>query len=194
MDKNAKNQIKKQLTTPALIALIAAVLMVLSVFLPYGVAIGDRAEWIEEHPDYVVYEELNLTASDMKNVSILEYTRIYYTMCEELLHDSFYGTFYLAIFCLIVGLSAIAGLFALGRKPIGTMIFALMAMGVFQLQNMDYTMRGILPGTYYDWGIAHYLFPVAVAVALAASIWMLVKKIIVKKQIKATPVEELTAE
>ncbi len=194
MDKNIKNRIKKQLTVPAMIALIATVLMITSVFLPYGVAIDERAEWIEEHPDYVVYKDMNITASDMKNVSILEYTRIYYTLCDEFWHDSSYGAFYLAIFCLIVGLSAIAGLFALGRKPIGTILFALMAMGVFQIQNTDYTMRGVLPNTYYDWGIAHSLFPTAVAVAIVASVWMLVKKIIVKKQIMATPVEELTAE
>lgn len=89
MDKNTKNQIKKQLTVPAIVAMIATVFMIASVFLPYGVAIDERAEWIEEHPDSVVYEDLNITASDMKNVSILEYTRIYYTLCEELWHDSF---------------------------------------------------------------------------------------------------------
>lgn len=194
MDKNTKNKIKKQLTTPALIALIAAVFMVASVFLPYGVAIDERAEWIKEHPDSVVYEDLNITASDMKNVSILEYTRIYYTLCEELWHDSFYGVFYLAIFCLIVGLSVIARLFAWGRKPIGTILFTLMSMGVFQIQNTDYTMRGILPGAYYDWGVAHYLFPIAVAVALVASVWMLVKKIKAKKQVIGTPTEETTTE
>lgn len=194
MDKNTKNQIKKQLTIPALIALIATVFMVVSVFLPYGVAIDERAEWIEEHPDYIVYEDLNLTAKDMKNVSILEYTRIYYTLCEELWHDSFYGIFYLTIFCLIVGLSVIAVLLAYGRKPIGTIIFALMAMGVFQIQNTDYTMRGILSRTYYDWGIAHYLFPLAVAIVLGASVWMLVKKIKAKKQMMETPMEETTTE
>lgn len=191
MDKKA---MKKALKLPAIIALLATLLMVICVFLPYATVTEEKAEWCDTYPDYVVYEELNMTAKDIKNVSIFDFTRIYYTLCEQLWHDSFYGIFYVAIMGLILGFALIAALFALGRKPIGVMIFAGASMGVFHVQNLDYTMRGVIPGSNYDWGMAHYLFPVAATVAVAAAIWMLVMKIRFKKALKAQAVETVIPE
>ena len=53
------------------------------------------------------------------------------------------------------------------------------------MQNWDYTDRGVIPSSSYDWGLAHTLFPIVAFIALAGAIWMLVMKIIAKKQLQA---------
>ena len=52
------------------------------------------------------------------------------------------------------------------------------------MQNLDFTERGVIPSSSYDWGIGYYVFFGAAAVALIGAVWMLVKKIIIKRQLK----------
>ena len=66
--KDLKNN---KLFIPFIIALIGTILMVATVFLPYATAIDDHAESIKENPDAVVYEELDMTAQDMMNISMV---------------------------------------------------------------------------------------------------------------------------
>ena len=51
----------------------------------------------------------------------------------------------------------------------------------FHVQNIDYTLRGVIPGDGYGWGIAYYLFPIAAAAAFGGAVWMLVRKVKIRK-------------
>lgn len=185
MEKIQKDTIKQKTLLPFVIALVSALLMLLCVFLPYSAATEERAEWIDKYPDTVVLEETNLTAADMKHISMAKYAHIYFTMSEELWHDSTVGILYIVLVALIGGGVVVAAVFVLGRKPIGCMIFGGLACVVFHLLNLDFIDRGVIPSDSYDWGIAHTLFPIAAVIMIASALWMLVMKIIIKRQQRA---------
>jgi hypothetical protein len=50
MDKFKKIAIKKQTMLPFIVAMVAALVMVVCVFLPYATATEERAEWIDNIP------------------------------------------------------------------------------------------------------------------------------------------------
>ena len=185
MEKIKKDTIKKKTLIPVVVTLIGALLMVLCVFLPYSTATEERTEWIDKYPDTVVLEGMQLTAADMKNISLAQYTHIYFTMSEEFWHDSSVGTLYVVLVALIGGGVAVATIFVLGRKPIGCMIFGGLACGVFHLLNLDFIDRGVILSDSYDWGIAHTLFPIAAVILAGGALWLLVMKVNLKKQLKA---------
>ena len=165
--KNLKNN----LFIPFIIALIGTLLMVATVFLPYATAIDDHAENIKDNPDAVVYEELDMTAQDMMHISMVEYANVYSNLADQLFGDSSYGVFFVVLVALIGGIAII--------------IFNILSFGVFSLQNWDYTDRGVIPSSSYDWGAGYYIFYVAAFVTLAGAIWLLVNKILAKKESKA---------
>ena len=190
MDKFKKEAIKKQTMLPFIIAMIGALVMVACVFLPYSTATEERAEWIDKYSDTVVLEEMDLTAADMKNVSMAKYAQIYFTMSEEYWHDSTVGIFYIVLVAFIGGGALVAVLFALGRKPIGSILFGAASYGVFHMLNWDFTDRGVIPSDSYEWGIAHTIFPIAAVILIVGAAWMFVKKILVKKKLKAEAITQ----
>ena len=179
MDKMTKKQINKKLTIPFIIALLGAMMMTACVFLPYSTATEEQVEWIEKYPDTMAFEEVGLYAKDLKNVSLVKYARIYNVLIEE------FGIFYIALVALVGGGALIAVLFVLGKKPIGSILFGALSCGVFHLLNQDFVNRGVIPSDSYNWGITHMLFPIGTAALLVGAVWMFVKKIIVKKKMKA---------
>ena len=185
MDKNKKAILKQKTLLPCVIALVGAFVMILCVFLPYATATAERAEWIDKFPDTAVIDAMDLKAEDMRNISMAQYARIYFTMSEEYWHDSFVGIFYIVLVALIGGGALVAALFAWGRKPIGCIIFGALSCGVFRTLNWDFMDRGVIPSDSYDWGVAHTLFPVAAVILAAGAVLMFVKKVIIKKKIKS---------
>lgn len=176
--------LKNKLFIPFIVALIGSLLMVATVFLPYATAIDDRAEYIKDNPDAVVFEGLDMTAQDMMHISMIEYANVYSNLADQLFGDSSYGIFYVVMVALIGGFSLLAVLLSFLKKPIDVIIFDILAFGVFSLQNWDYTDRGVIPSSSYDWGAGYYIFYVAAVVTLAGAIWLLVNKILAKKQSK----------
>ena len=80
------------------------------------------------------------------------------------------------------------------------MIFDLLAFGSFSFLNFAMKEDFIDPDKY-AWGIGYSIIQIAIAVVFAAAIWMLVKKIIAKRELKAvlitepvSPVAEMPAE
>lgn len=175
-------KIKNSLFIPFIVTLIGTILMLTAVFLPYATAIDDHAENIKANPDAVVYEELNMTAQDMMHVSMVEYAYVYGNLADQLFEDPFYGVIYVVLVALIGVCALLASLFALLKKPIAVIVFDVLSFGVFSLQNWDYADRGVISGNYYDWGAGYYIFYIAAGVTLAGAIWLLVNKILAKKQ------------
>ena len=72
------------------------------------------------------------------------------------------------------------------------MIFDLIAFGSFTVLNMA-TKADFFGADKYAWGIGYYTTVSAFAIVFAGAIWMLVKKIIAKKELKvqdiAQPIE-----
>lgn len=176
---------QNKLLIPFVIALVGTVFMFITIFLPYATAKNEYAEKMNTYPDEIVYEELNITSKDMINISMVEYAKIYSKLSEQIWGTTAYGIFYVALVALIGGFSLLSVLFTVLKKPIAVVIFSLLSFGVFSMQNFDYSDRGVIPSNTYGWGVAYYIFYIAFAMALIGAVWMLVSKIIQKKQQKS---------
>ncbi len=175
---------KNRQLIPFIIALVAALFMVVSIFLPYSSATETHAETIKENPDVIVYKDPDITSGELLDISMFEYARIYALLSEDLYGNAAVGFFYVAMVGLIGGFALLNLLFVSLKKPIPGIVFSVLAFAVFLLQNWDYTDRGVVPSRSYEWGIGYYVFFAVAVIALAGNIWMLVEKILLKKQAK----------
>lgn len=175
----------KKLWIPFILTLLATLFMLSCIFIPYATATPEQAEKLALFPDAQIDDSLSLTAKDMQDISMVKYAYMYSAIKDQSAANALVSNICIAMVVLIGVFSLLAILFSLWRKPIPVIIFTLLAYGVFAAQNFDYTDRGIIPSNAYDWGLAHTLFPIAVIIALASAVWMLVTKLLLKKQAKA---------
>lgn len=176
MNKKALNE---KLRTPYLVTLVAVVLLIVSIFLPYATATEEAAEELE------ILEELeaipgDLEAKDFESLSLVGFATVY-----NKLEGDETGDIFTAFVAVIGALSVIALLFVLGRKPGGILIFSVLAYLVSFVMDMACKSAGIGNGEAYNWGLAHTTFPLAVVLAVVGSIWMIVKKRAAKKELTA---------
>lgn len=171
-----KQEMNKRLLLPFLALLIALAAMLLAAFLPQLTATGDFAESIQAMPDAIADAKLDWTAQDLYHLSMLEYAQLF----------SEGSVFYLVVFGVLLAFCVLALLFALLKKPVPVMIFDVLALGASLIFSSDCTMRGIPQSGRYVWGFGHYLFPIASALALGCAVWMLVKKVRLKKSLPGT--------
>ncbi len=163
----------KKISIPVVLALAGALLMLLTIFLPY-IAVTDKVEDTVE-----VYQELfdvDMDEGDYKSISM--------TKIPGLLNESEdgVGTIYSVIVILVAGFSALAALCAFFKKPILAIICGIISAVVFTVQNTIYTASEIVPSDYLKWGIAYYVFYIAAIVLLVGAIAIIVSKRAAKKQ------------
>lgn len=173
-----KKTAPKGLLIPFLITLLSALLLVSTIFMPYASATDTFAERIDKMPDTIVDTKLNMTAEDMRHISMFEYAQAYININDVYA----VGIVYVVFVAMIGAFALLTLLFALLKKPIPVIIFSVLALGTFLIQNWDYSDRGVVPGNNYDWGIAYYLFFAAFVLILGGAVWMLVCKIKAKKE------------
>ena len=71
------------------------------------------------------------------------------------------------------------------------MFFDLLALGGFSFLNYAMSQDFIGPDKY-AWGIGYYLTLLSIGTVFTAAIWLLVKKIATKRELKARPLSEPT--
>jgi len=74
---------------------------------------------------------------------------------------------------------------SLCKKPIGIIIFDLLALGAFKITCFDFEDRGVVPSNSYDWGIVSWLAYVIGVVIFAGAVWLFIEKRKAKKLAKA---------
>ena len=163
----------KKISIPVVLALAGALLMLLTIFLPY-IAVTEEVEDTVE-----VYQELfdvDMDEGDYKSISM--------TKIPGLLNESEdgVGTIYSVIVILVAGFAALAALCAFFKKPILTIICGIISAVVFTVQNTIYTASEIVPSDYLKWGIAYYVFYIAAILLLVGAIAIMVSKRAAKKQ------------
>ena len=187
MDKIAKKTLNEKLKFPFIVALIGVLILVVGMFLPYITAVGEMGEYIEKYPDRIEIEDLELTASDLKDIPVISVSQIIAGIYGE--DDGTLANVIVFTFCSFVVLTA---LFVAFKKPIAVMIFELLAYGVFAFLSA-YMKEDFIDPDKYAWGIGYTIIQAAVVLVFAAAIWMLVKKIIAKRELKVTPITEPVA-
>lgn len=174
----------KVILIASLISVVSAVVLLVSLFLPYASMKKDLAKDVRSEPaqETPFSDKLNYDSHDLINVSLFKYTRIYSTYSNEFWGDSAHGIFYVVLFALFVTFGALVLLFSALRKPIPVIIFDVFLFIVFLVNNYDYKDRGIIPGDTYEQGIVFTLYFVFTAVVLVSAMVMLVMKIQLKKE------------
>ena len=182
MDKIAKKTLNKKLVIPFIIALVGVAVMVAAMCLPYMNAQGKLADYIELL-DSIELEEENISATP----SVVSVKEVITTIYGE---DD--GKIAEIIVLVFGGFVALTALFVILKKPIAVMIFDLLAYGVFAFLSA-YMKEDFIDPDKYAWGIGYTVIQAAIAVVFAAAVWMLVKKIITKRELKATAITEPVA-
>lgn len=187
MDKIAKKTLNEKLKLPFIVALIGVLILVIGMFLPYITAVGEMGEYIEKNPDRIEIEDLELTAGDLKDIPVISVSQIITGIYGE--NDGAIANIIVMVFggCLVL-----TALFVILKKPIAIMIFDLLAFGSFSFLNFAMKEDFIDPDKY-AWSIGYHVIQVVIAVVFVAAIWMLVKKIIAKRELKAMSIAEPVA-
>ena len=187
MDKIAKKTLNEKLKLPFIVALIGVLILVVGMFLPYITAVGEMAEYIEKNPDRIEIKDFELTASDLKDIPVISVSQIIAGIYGE---DD--GAIANVIVIAFGGFLALTALFVILKKPIAAIIFNLLTYGVFSFLSA-YMKEDFIDPDKYAWGIGYTIIQVAIAVVFVAAIWMLVKKIITKRELKTMSIAEPVA-
>lgn len=172
---------KKKMLLPSIIALIGALLLVVTIIVPFASATEDFEEYLEylDDRDIEYGKELGMTNEEQIDLSLVEYAVGYARLAEQGWSEGIIYVCVIAIFCLFILLTILCtGL----KKPIGIIIFDILSLGMFLLIQWDFDERGVVPGYHYDLGTAHYFCYLGFAVALAGAIYLIATKRNLKKE------------
>lgn len=168
-------------------AILASLMIAVSFFLPYASANAEYREQLDSVPNGVTIPGLDMSADDMKDISLFEFVKIF-SSAEALGQPTDTATIHIVL-DVFLGIFALGNiLFSVLRKPVPLLIFNGLTFGVFSLISWDFKDRGALPSVTYDIGIAHYIYYICAAVVLVSAIVMLVLKIQQKKQLQTAAV------
>ena len=151
--KEVQEEKTKRMLYPWLVMLVGAVLLLITLLLPY-------ASSTKEH-------------KEMPNVSLVEYVRIYATAASyDGYKDAAVAT--VVIIVIFAVLSLLTMLLSVLKKTIGVIVFDFLALISFHLIHFDFADRGVLPSNWYNWGIASCLGYIAGIAVIAGAVWMIV--------------------
>ena len=176
----------KKFSVPKIVILVACVMGVIGLFLPYTKSIGEYRDNLKSNPDTIVAKEVNFKASDVMDISIMEYFKMYK---YEMSHSSDEWTKGTSTVNVVITIALIAFIiltlvFALLNKPILTIIFTVL-MGISSgLMNYDIVDRGVIPSSTYTYGLTYYLYIALAIVILVSSILIIIKNKKTKKNAK----------
>ena len=173
-------KLTKKFTIPNLIALIAAVVLLLTIFLPYMAANKEYAEMLDEYGSEVAFPGSDITAKDLKDVSLVEFAGIAEAMADFAPSGSGLDAIPVLVYAIAI-LGFVAALFAYFKKPVLVIIPSALSYGIALIFEAGIKESGALNMSVYDWGIAHTLIPLAVLGCIVGAVWMIVEKNKAKK-------------
>lgn len=148
-----------------IINIIAAIIMVLTIFLPFASANGNYAE--------------GLSQFNMNIMSLSKFSKGYI----YIMNNGGYGADECIIYIGIIGIFfalTIITLIANIRKHFKTtIVFSILSILIFSIIKWDFSVRNVVPGPRYSIGIGQYLFYIAAIVNIISVIYL--KKLIKKE-------------
>lgn len=178
----------KALRIPYLITFISGALLLLMMLFPYASAKEGYKEILLKDADGFYAEEIEMTNKEAANISLGEYIVMYAEAAKQGIQKE------TSIACVVIiavfwALTVLTYIMAILKKPIGIVIFDLLAMCAFKIIHFDFEDRGIIPSSSYDWGIANYLTYIIGIVILGGAIWLFIEKRKAKKQVNIEKIE-----
>lgn len=176
---------------PWIVLLVGALALVVAFVLPFATATDEYADYLGQFADQMNMEEIGLRNADAANLSMLTFLRMYLAAFQAT--ESLGVLQSVAALCVgLIGAIAVSSLlalvFAVLRKPIGAVVFALIAMGPFALIRWDFADRSVLPSSTYDYGIAAFVYPIAFVVLVVGAIWLIVARRAAKKAVSTASI------
>ncbi len=171
---------------PALVAIVAAIVLCASFYLPFTTARDESIVGNEFAKSFEVVEGSGVTVDVMANPSLVTWARVYKAYGEKLsgtvsnsLND--YSMMFWVI--VIAGVNAaLALLFALLRKAVPTTLFALACLALVSFACFYFESYGpVSSGAASVWAFGRVVTLGAAAVLAAAGIWLFIAKRSVKK-------------
>lgn len=176
--------IKTKVMYPFTIMLLGALLLLGTLLLPYASASQEQRDYLNEYSEKEYVKEVGMTNRDAVDISLVEFLKIYKNALQQGIHKETSITCIVIIVIFLV-LTLLTLLFTLLKKPIASIIFVSLSLGVFRIIHFDFEDRGVIPSSSYDWGMANYVAYIGGVVLIVAAIWMIVEKIRIKHQITA---------
>ncbi len=176
---------KQNLLYPALAAIVGAALLLITLFLPFASAKGEFKEWLMSYPESIYSEEANMKNRDAVHISLAEFIKIDSAAIETGTSEEI-AIANMVIIIAFAFFSLLTLLFSILKKPIATLVFNVISLAVMQLIKFDFEGRGIIPSHSYDWGIAHIICYIGIAIITVAAVLLLIMKIKNKRNAKVS--------
>ena len=180
---------KNKLFIPYVITLIGTIMMILLLVLPFTTATDEYAERLDRFADTEVYKGLSLTCADVKNVSLVDYARIYVAVGENFWKNEYAGWIYAGLIAAIGLFSLIAVIKAIRKKPIGIIISKIFTVITVAIFYFVFIARHVVQNENYVWGVAHYCYYIIPIIIIVCSIWLFIKKRQLNKDISNSPLQ-----
>ena len=144
--------------------IFSALLLLISIFLPYATATADFAENLKSYGNRVVDKDTGFTGNDLVNVNIFEFITIH-------THDTSYDGSGLIVGLLIaiIILTIITVVLIGVKKDILCTISSMITFLLVLLVNFDFSDRGLI-GYNYEWGVSHLLYILLPIIIVVGSI------------------------
>lgn len=167
-----------------MIAIIGALLMMTSLFMPYATAKEEHKEYLTADVTNTYLEEIDMTNADAVDLSLVEFVRIYAEMAEQGIQEDacIACIVIIGVYAVFVGLTI---LLALSKKSIGTIVFDILAVISYAIIHFDFEDRGVIPSDLYDWGFASSVTYIFAVMVIVGAIWLLIEKRKAKKQMQS---------
>lgn len=172
----------KKVAIPFGITLAGVVLMIIMLFLPYASATSEYKEVLNQNKEGIFAQEIGMTNADAVHISLVKYARIYAAGAKSLEAVKAVAIMGIIIISAYALFAVLTLLMTILKKSIAIIVFDILALLDFWLIRFDFSDRGVIPSSRYDWGIASYLPYFLGVVVLAGAIWMLVEKRKMKEQ------------
>lgn len=168
----------KKLNILKLVIIIAGIVAIIGLFLPYEKSIGDYRKSLKDNPDKIKIEEVDYTNGDVIDISIIENFKVYsYAINHSDGNEWIYGEALINVILIITLVVSIilVLLFTLLDKRILTIIFDVILTISSLAMNFDIVSRGVIPSERYTYGISYYLYLILAIIVLISSIILIIK-------------------
>lgn len=167
------------------VTLAGALLMAVMLFLPYASATEDFKEELMESPKQTYSMSTEMTNEEVVNLSLFDYVKIDcagmdYSVTKTV---AIANLVIILIFCAFVLLTILMSAL---KKPIATIIFDVLSIIAFTVIHYDFSSRGIISNSKYNWGVANYLTFILGAIVLVGAVCLFIEKRKVKNQSKTS--------
>lgn len=175
----------KNLLYPVLTTVFGALLLLITLFLPFASANESHKERLMSYPDAIYSEEAGMTNKDAVDISLVEFIKIDSAAVETGLSEktAIANMVVIIAFAVFVVLTL---LFSILKKPIPILIFDIISFAAMQLIKFDFEDRGAVPSSSYDWGIAHIICYIGIVIAAVGAVLLLIAKIKNKRSAKTS--------